>query len=205
MLSNWSHYYFSNHFPQMQLGVDQFFMGNDHCVIDIKININGSHLRTQDFRKGGGGRKFENNEDQKREGLHLELVRFSAQIPNRGDHDSILRTILTYLCITGAPKGGAWHHGSQSSQHLPRWAFNRANWDAFYHLCNLEINLSLISPEVHDFHKNFTSTTFSRAKRTIPKKSHSIRWRFRGGAKLVKLRFIPKNMLLIEWNELATL
>ena len=23
-----------------------------------------------------------------------------------------MRTILTYLCITGTPKGGAWHYGS---------------------------------------------------------------------------------------------
>ena len=49
------------------------------------------------------------DEDQKK-GLHPDLVGFSAQIfcPNSrdGGHDSFLRTILRYLCITGTPKGG---------------------------------------------------------------------------------------------------
>ena len=66
------------------LEVTNIFMESDHCVIDTKIYINGSHI----------------------------------------------------------------------SQHLPRWAFHRANLEAFYHLCDLEINHSLISPEVHDFHYN---------------------------------------------------
>ena len=60
---------------------------------------------------------------------------------------------------------------SQSLEHLPRWAFNRANWDAFYFNylpCDLEFNHSLISPDVHDFHNNLTSTIIAIAKRTIP-------------------------------------
>ena len=57
---------------------------------------------------------------------------------------------------------------SHSSQHLPRWAFKRASWDAFYHLCDLDINHSLISADVHDFHNNITSTIMDIAKRTIP-------------------------------------
>ena len=47
---------------------------------------------------------------------------------------------------------------SHSSQDLPRWALKRANWDAFYHLCDLDINPGLISADVHDFHNNLTST-----------------------------------------------
>ena len=57
---------------------------------------------------------------------------------------------------------------SHSSQHLPRWAFDRANWDAFYHLCDLDNNHSLISADVHDFHNNLTSTIMDIANRTIP-------------------------------------
>ena len=54
------------------------------------------------------------------------------------------------------------------SQHLLQWTFDRANWDAFYHLCDLEIIRSLILPDVHDFHNNLTSTIIDIAKRTIP-------------------------------------
>ena len=57
---------------------------------------------------------------------------------------------------------------SHFSQHLPRWAFNRANWDAFYHLSDLKINHSLIMPDVRDFHNNLTSTIIAIAKSTIP-------------------------------------
>ena len=71
-----------------------------------------------------GGRKSENNEDQKQKGLHSDLTHFSAQMKVKtkkkvfiqtqtvfqpkiqgGGHDSILRTILRHLCITGTPKG----------------------------------------------------------------------------------------------------
>ena len=55
-----------------------------------------------------GGRKFENNEDQKK-GLHPDSARFSAQIA-KGGHDVILHSILRYLCITVIPKGGPWHN-----------------------------------------------------------------------------------------------
>ena len=57
---------------------------------------------------------------------------------------------------------------SHSSQHLPRWVFKRANWDAFYHLCDLNSNHSSISADVHDFQNSLTSTIMDIAKRTIP-------------------------------------
>ena len=49
-------------------------------------------------------------EDQKKVFIQIQpvfLPRFSAQIEKGGGHDSIMRTILRYLCITGTPKGGA--------------------------------------------------------------------------------------------------
>ena len=56
--------------------------------------------------------------EDKKKGLHPHSARFSAQISKVGEHDSILRTILKYLCITGTPKGGhgtmiikPWGHG----------------------------------------------------------------------------------------------
>ena len=53
----------------------------------------------------------------KKKGFHPDSARFSAHIfcPNSkgggggGGHDSILRTMYWYLCITGSPKGGARH------------------------------------------------------------------------------------------------
>ena len=51
---------------------------------------------------------------------------------------------------------------------MPRWAFNRANWDALHDLCHLENNYGLTSPDVYDFHNNLISTISAIAKRTIP-------------------------------------
>ena len=69
---------------------------------DFKMCSRGLHLCSELVRFLP---KF--GEDQKK-ALHPGAVRFSAKIfcPNsKGGHDSILRKILTYLCITGTPKG----------------------------------------------------------------------------------------------------
>ena len=50
------------------------------------------------------------DEDQKKKGFHPDSARFFAQIfctnSKVGGHDSILRTVVRLLCITGTPKGG---------------------------------------------------------------------------------------------------
>ena len=50
----------------------------------------------------------------------------------------------------------------------PSWAFNRADWTTFSQLCNIEINSSLISPNVRECYTNICSTIMSIASRTIP-------------------------------------
>ena len=72
--------------------------------------------RTQDFQKGGGGgpENLKIMKTKNKKGLHSNSARFSAQIfcqnLNGGGHDSVLSTILRYLCTTGTPKGGPWHN-----------------------------------------------------------------------------------------------
>ena len=94
---------------------------------------------------------------------------------------------------------------SHSLQHLPRRAFNRKNWDAFYYRCDLEINHSLISPDVDDFHNNLSYTIILIANRTIsttkPFNKVAVPW----WIKACGIAIINKNnMVLIEWNEFAT-
>ena len=77
--------------------------------------------------------------DDQKKGLHSELAQFSAQIP-KGDHDSILRTIVKYLCITGTPKGG---HGTMPPYlNMPLMKIHVSNIERFTYFRPL-IHLSI--------------------------------------------------------------
>ena len=98
-------------------------------------------------------------DDQKKD-LHSELARFSVQIPKRG-HDSILRTIVKYLCITGTPKG---RHGTMPPYlNEPLMKIHVSNIERFTYFRPL-VHLSISSYIEEGF---FISTLKGRAEQRV--------------------------------------
>ena len=88
----------------------------------MKTKIKGLHSDLAGF----SAQIWVKTKNKPKKGLHPDSARFSAQIfgPNSkgGDHDSILRTILMFLCIIGILKGG--DHGTIA--HPPKYAPDRS-------------------------------------------------------------------------------